>query len=68
MQFATTSTTETDRKRGMWQKFKCRLGWHDWLGGHVLMTGNTRECRVCGPKERLTMVDIGRNRIWIKEV
>lgn len=51
----------------MWQRLKCLLTGHDWRGAEVWMTGGRRQCFACGRKERLHLVDVGRNRVWIKD-
>lgn len=49
----------------MWQRIKCWLGLHDFRGAKVWMTGGERECEACGQKQRLTLVDFGKTRVWI---
>ena len=49
----------------MWRRIKCWFGYHDFRGAEVWATGGRRECFACGQKQRLTLVDLGRNRIWL---
>jgi hypothetical protein len=48
------------------RKTKCFFGWHDWRGEGSYPGYPTRICAICNLRMGIDLVDIGRQRTWVK--